>query len=71
MKEYVVKIKIKLAALWTSVTFLYIYGDYFELYAPGKVDSLVTGENNLNSPTILLIASIILAIPSLMIFLSL
>lgn len=71
MKDYVINIKIKLAALWTSVTFLYIYGDYFELYAPGKVDSLITGENNLSSPTLLLIASIILAIPSLMIFLSL
>ncbi|UCD62168.1 MAG: hypothetical protein JSV59_06290 [Flavobacteriaceae bacterium] len=71
MKDYTVNIKIKLAALWTSVTFLYIYGDYFELYAPGKVDSLISGENNLSSPTLLLIASIILAIPSLMIFLSL
>ena len=71
MKDYAVNIKIKLAALWTSVTFLYIYGDYFELYAPGKVDSLISGENNLSSPTLLLIASIILAIPSLMIFLSL
>ena len=71
MKDYAVNIKIKLAALWTSVTFLYIYGDYFELYAPGKVDNLISGENNLSSPTLLLIASIILAIPSLMIFLSL
>lgn len=71
MKDYAVNIKIKLAALWTSVTFLYIYGDYFQLYTPGKVDGLISGENNLSSPTLLLIASIILAIPSLMIFLSL
>jgi len=71
MKEYEVNIKIKLAALWTSVTFLFIYGDYFELYTPGKVDSLITGENILDSPMILLIASGVLAIPSLMIFLSL
>lgn len=46
MKDYVINIKIKLAELWTSVTFLYIYGDYFELYGPGKVDSLITVENN-------------------------
>ncbi len=71
MKDFVVNIKMKLAALWTSVMFLFIYGDYFELYTPGKVDGLVSGENILNSPTVLLIASIVLAIPSLMIFLSL
>ena len=51
-----VNIKIKLAALWASVTFCYLYGDYFELYTPGKVDSLITGDNIMDSPTTLLIA---------------
>ena len=62
-----VNIKIKLAALWASATFCYLYGDYFELYTPEKVNSLITGENILSSPTKLLIASIILAIPSVMV----
>jgi len=65
-----VNIKIKLASLWTSVVFCYLYGDYFELYVPEKVNSLLTGENILDSPTKLLIASIVLAIPSIMIALS-
>ena len=65
-----INIKIKLAALWTSVTFCYLYGDYFELYTPEKVDSLITGVNILDSPTKLLIASIILAIPSVMVAVS-
>jgi hypothetical protein len=65
-----VNIKIKLSALWTSVVFCYLYGDYFELYVPEKVDSLITGVNVLDSPSKLLIASIILAIPSLMVALS-
>ena len=60
-------IKIKLAALWASATFCYLYGDYFELYTPDKVNSLITGENILDSPTTLLIASMILAIPSIMV----
>lgn len=63
-------IKIKLAALWTSVVFCYLYGDYFELYTPDKVDSLVTGTNVLDSPAKLFIASVILAIPSVMVALS-
>ena len=62
-----VNIKIKLASLWASVTFCYLYGDYFELYTPDKINSLITGENIMDSPTTLLVASIILAIPSLMV----
>ncbi len=62
-----VNIKIKLAALWASATFCYLYGDYFELYTPDKIDSLITGDNNLDSPAKLLIASIILAISSVMV----
>lgn len=62
-----INIKIKLASLWASVTFCYLYGDYFELYTPEKVSSLLTGKNILDSPTSLLIASIILAIPSVMV----
>ena len=62
-----INIKIKLAALWVSALFCYIYGDYFQLYTPDKVNSLITGENNLDSPTKLLIASIVMAIPSIMV----
>lgn len=62
-----VNIKIKLAALWVSVLFCYIYGDYFQLYTPDKVNSLISGENNLDNPTKLLIASIVMAIPSVMV----
>lgn len=67
LEDQKVNIKIKLASLWASVTFCYLYGDYFELYTPGKIDSLLTGVNNLDSPTKLLIASIILAISSVMV----
>lgn len=65
-----INIKIKLASLWASATFCYLYGDYFELYTPGKVNSLLTGENILDSPTKLLIATLILAISSVMVALS-
>lgn len=62
-----VNVKIKLASLWASATFCYLYGDYFELYTPNKVNSLITGDNVMDSPIKLLIASIILAIPSVMV----
>ena len=62
-----VNIKLKLAALWASTTFCYIYGDYFELYTPGKVDRLLIGKNILDNPVKLLVASIILVVPSVMV----
>lgn len=70
-EDFKINVKLKLSALWTSVMFLYIYGDYFELYVPGKVQGLLNGQNILSTPYKLLLATIILALPSLMIFLSL
>jgi len=71
MKDFEINIKLKLAALWTAATFCYLYGDYFELYTPDKVESLISGENVLNSPMALFIASLIMVIPPLMIVASL
>ena len=74
-KKYVlenpkINIKIRLSALWTSLIAFYIYGDYFELYVPGKVENLINISAKLESPTLLLIAAILIAIPALMIVLS-
>lgn len=70
LKDYQINIKIKLAILWIGVTFLYLYGDYFELYIPEKVQGLIDGNNLLDSPMKLFIASLLLAIPALMVLLS-
>jgi len=65
-----INIKLKLSALWTSLIALYIYGDYFELYVPDKVEKLINGTAKLDSPTSLFIAAISITIPALMIALS-
>ncbi|MBX2925696.1 MAG: hypothetical protein KF746_26100 [Chitinophagaceae bacterium] len=70
-EDFKINVKLILSALWTSVMFLYIYGDYFELYVPEKVEDLLNGQNILNTPYKLLFVAIILTLPSLMIFLSL
>jgi hypothetical protein len=69
-EDFKVNVKIKLAALWASVTLCYLYGDYFELYVPKKTEGLVNGENLLDSPVKLFAASVLLAIPAVMVFLS-
>lgn len=65
-----INIKLKLSALWTSLIALYIYGDYFELYVPGKVEKLINTNSKLDSPTLLLVAALLITIPALMIALS-
>lgn len=69
-EDYKVNIRIKLSALWTSIMFCYIYGDYFELYVPQKVEGLLNGQNMLDSPAKLFSATFILTIPALMISMS-
>ena len=36
--------RIKLAALWTSFMFLYIYVDYFHLYMPSALEDILAGK---------------------------
>jgi hypothetical protein len=69
-QDFEVNLKIKLASLWASLTFCYLYCDYFELYVPHKVAELVSGTSLLDSPTKLFFASVLLVIPCLMVCLS-
>lgn len=69
-EDFKVNVRIKLSALWASVMFCYIYGDYFSLYVPNKIQGFISGENMLDSPIKLFAATILMVIPSLMIFLS-
>ena len=68
-----VHVRFKLFALWSSVMFFYIYGDYFELFQPGKLQDMLSGRTPLGamSQGVLLGMSAIMVIPSLMPFLSL
>jgi hypothetical protein len=69
-----VPVKLKLSLLWATVLFCYLYGDYFGLYKPGKLKGMLDGTLQHLGPTsqgILLGLSISMAIPSLMVFLSL
>lgn len=71
LEDAKVNVKFKLSALWSSVMFCYIYGDYFSFYVPNKIEGFISGETMLDSPQKLVAASVLMAIPSLMIFLSL
>ena len=69
-----IHVKVKLSALWVSVTLCYIYGDYFGLYKPGKLQGMLEGRMGPLGPItqgVLLGTAILMAIPSVMVFLSL
>jgi hypothetical protein len=72
LEDIKVSVKIKLALLWTSFMFLYIYVDYFHLYMPGSIKDILAGKVFVFdiSYIFLLIAMINVTIPALMIFLS-
>ena len=65
-------VQAKLAAAWTSCMFLYIYVDYLHLYKPGTIDDILDGvvyEFDI-SQTLLAIFLALVAVPGLMIVLS-
>jgi hypothetical protein len=69
-----VHVKLKISALWASLMFCYIYADYFGLYVPGALQDMLAGKIVPLGPVtqmVLLGTSLMLVIPSLMIFLSL
>ncbi|NOT18923.1 MAG: hypothetical protein HOP24_01425 [Sideroxydans sp.] len=72
LNDIEVNVKLKLAALWTSFMFLYIYVDYFHLYMPGSIEEIMAGKMFVFDITqvALLIGLASVTIPALMIFIS-
>jgi len=72
LEDIKVSVKLKLATLWASFMFLYIYVDYFHLYMPGSINDILAGKVFIFdiSYVFLIIAMFFVAIPALMIFLS-
>ncbi len=72
LEDIKIHVKLKIASLWTSFMFLYIYVDYFHLYMPGCIKEILAGKVFVFeiSQSFLLTAFVSILIPVLMIFLS-
>ena len=68
-----INVKIKLSALWAAMMLLYIYADIFSLFRPGEIEEMIDGRMGPFPVTqaSLLVASILMIIPAVMVFLSL
>lgn len=71
--DFKLHVKVKLSALWASLMFCYIYGDFFGLFVPGKVTDLQNGLAGWGKITqsSLAVVSFLMALPALMVFLCL
>ncbi len=67
-----IDVKIKLAALWATVMFLYLYVDVFMFFKPGVLTDAIAGKVWTFEVTqgYLLSVIVMMSIPSLMVFLS-
>ena len=70
LQDAKVCVQLKLAALWASLMFLYIYVDYFHLYMPGEIGHLMSGKVYVFqiTQTFLVATLAMVSIPALMIF---
>ena len=68
-----VNVKIKLSGLWAALMFFYLYRDVLGFMEPGHVDDLLAGElaGVRMTQAVLLGSAVLMAIPSVMVFLSL
>ncbi len=68
-----ISVKHKLSAFWAALMFLYVYADVLSLFRPGQIDEIMQGRMGpfRVSQVTLLIASVLVIVPAMMIFLSL
>ena len=73
LEDMKINVKIKLALFWVALMFFYLYNDLFSFFKPGTVEELVGGslEGIVFTQELLFGAALLMALPSIMIFLSL
>ena len=73
LEDVKINVKIKLAALWIALMFLYIYADIKSFFQLGILEQIMAGEVEgiLITPTLLWTTAILMSIPGFMVLLSL
>jgi hypothetical protein len=73
LEDVKINVKMKLSALWVALMFFYLYRDVLGFMEPGHIEDLIAGEiaGIRMTQAVLLGSAILMAIPSVMVFLSL
>ena len=73
LEDVKVDVRVRIAALWVAMLFLFAYGEVFGFFKPGQIEEVTAGEISGIEITevFLFAASLYIAIASVMVFLSL
>ena len=73
LEDVKINVKIKLAALWVALMFLYIFADITSFFRSETIEQIIAGEVEgiQITPTLLLGTAILMSIPGIMVLLSL
>lgn len=73
LEELRIPTQLKLAGLWATVMFMYIYVDIIGFFSPGVIEDILVGKVYVFdiTQTWMLLSVMLMTIPSLMVFLSL
>jgi Family of unknown function (DUF6326) len=73
LEDVRIGVRLKIAALWTAVLFLFAYGDIFGFFNTGRIEEVIAGEvSGIKITQVYLLGvSVYVAIASVMIFLTL
>jgi hypothetical protein len=73
LEDLRVGVRVRIAALWIAMLFLFAYGDIFGFFEPGQIEEVTAGKiSGIEiTDTFLLGASVYIAVASVMVFISL
>ncbi len=71
MEDVKINVKIKLSVLWVALLFLYLYNDVLSLFRADMIEEIIAGELPIGSQISFVGFAILMAIPIVMVFLSL
>ena len=71
-EDFQINVKLIISSLWVAVMFCYVYGDYIQIYVPGILaDAMEVSSAKEGIQIEFFAVALLMAIPSLMIFLTL
>ena len=70
-EDFQINVKLKISALWITVMFCYVYGDYIQIYVPGILAKAMEVKATTETQHQFFAVALLMAIPSVMIFFTL
>ena len=70
-EDFQINVKLKISALWITIMFCYVYGDYIEIYIPGVLAEAMEVKATAETQLEFFAVAFLMVIPSVMIFFTL